>query len=270
MTRATISDDFVDRCRLVAGAATTSPVVMGAQNLVLLDASTAWRFPLRRAGCASLGEMADRMAVAGGLGLGVPPVTAVVPGPPGYGHLELARVSGTPLLTALAQGDDVELAVEQALTRLRRTRASQWPFPQLDWVDMWLNFCATARRHRRELPHEDAGRLIAAADRAAAVARDAPIRVVHGDLASDNIMVGADGHLAGILDWDAAVVGDPAIDAAAVLHVVPAEVSRRLQSRHPWLRRDLRRWDAYRDTWELQNLMWKLGLTPPLWAGTGR
>jgi aminoglycoside phosphotransferase (APT) family kinase protein len=45
---------------------------------------------------------------------------------------------------------------------------------------------------------------------------EVPARLVHGDLGGSNVHFGADGKLAGVLDWDMAVLSDPAIDAALV------------------------------------------------------
>jgi aminoglycoside phosphotransferase (APT) family kinase protein len=90
-----------------------------------------------------------------------------------------------------------------------------------------------------------------------------PLRIVHGDLASDNIMVAADGGLAGILDWDGAILGDPAIDTAAALHVLDPGQRDAVLEAHPNLADDMRRWVVYRETWTLQNLLWKEGLMPP-------
>lgn len=45
---------------------------------------------------------------------------------------------------------------------------------------------------------------------------EVPARLVHGDLGGGNVHFGADGRLTGVLDWDMAVLSDPAIDAALV------------------------------------------------------
>lgn len=43
---------------------------------------------------------------------------------------------------------------------------------------------------------------------------EAPVRLVHGDLGGSNVHFGEDGRLTGVLDWDMAILSDPAIDAA--------------------------------------------------------
>lgn len=45
---------------------------------------------------------------------------------------------------------------------------------------------------------------------------DVPPRLVHGDLGGPNVHFGEDGKLVGVLDWDLAILSDPAIDAALV------------------------------------------------------
>ncbi len=45
---------------------------------------------------------------------------------------------------------------------------------------------------------------------------EVPARLVHGDLGGSNVHFGADGKLTGVLDWDLAILSDPAIDAALV------------------------------------------------------
>jgi aminoglycoside phosphotransferase (APT) family kinase protein len=45
---------------------------------------------------------------------------------------------------------------------------------------------------------------------------EVPARLVHGDLGGSNVHFGEDGKLTGVLDWDMAILSDPAIDAALV------------------------------------------------------
>jgi Phosphotransferase enzyme family len=45
---------------------------------------------------------------------------------------------------------------------------------------------------------------------------EVPTRLVHGDLGGSNVHFGEDGKLTGVLDWDLAILSDPAIDAALV------------------------------------------------------
>ena len=65
-----------------------------------------------------------------------------------------------------------------------------------------------------------------------------PDALVHGDLSGSNIHWSPDGKLLGILDWDLAMPGDPALDAAlmswhgweTVRRAVPAETYRRART----------------------------------------
>jgi aminoglycoside phosphotransferase (APT) family kinase protein len=45
---------------------------------------------------------------------------------------------------------------------------------------------------------------------------EVPAMLVHGDLGGSNVHFGEDGKLTGVLDWDMAILSDPAIDAALV------------------------------------------------------
>ncbi len=45
---------------------------------------------------------------------------------------------------------------------------------------------------------------------------EVPGRLVHGDLGGSNVHFGENGKLTGVLDWDMAILSDPAIDAALV------------------------------------------------------
>ncbi|GAA4079067.1 phosphotransferase family protein [Nonomuraea soli] len=45
---------------------------------------------------------------------------------------------------------------------------------------------------------------------------EVPARLVHGDLGGGNVHFGKDGKLVGVLDWDMAILSDPAIDGALV------------------------------------------------------
>jgi hypothetical protein len=260
---------FADRCRAHIEVCVNTPVtaIDGAQHLVLVGDSQVWRFPRHPQDCARITEMAERIERAAPLG--APRVLAVVPGEPGECHLILSRIAGTSLLRARASGRPVGRAILAALRRLRGTSESDWPFPQVGWAQMWSGFAAMAQARADRLPPEQAASLLAGAHAAAAMAAAAPLRIVHGDLASDNIMVAADGGLAGILDWDGAILGDPAIDTAAALHVLDPGQRDAVLEAHPNLADDMRRWVVYRETWTLQNLLWKEGLMPPLWGGTG-
>jgi len=50
--------------------------------------------------------------------------------------------------------------------------------------------------------------------------------VTHGDLAPEHVLVGPDGELAGVLDWEELAVDDPVLDLAWLLHARPADGER--------------------------------------------
>ena len=52
--------------------------------------------------------------------------------------------------------------------------------------------------------------------------------LVHGDLGPEHLLVDDSGHLAGIIDWEDASVGDPAIDFAGLWRSTGAQVTRRI------------------------------------------
>lgn len=49
----------------------------------------------------------------------------------------------------------------------------------------------------------------------------APRALIHGDCSSNHVLVSDDGRLAGVIDWADAMVGDPALDFAAILDDYP-------------------------------------------------
>ncbi len=54
--------------------------------------------------------------------------------------------------------------------------------------------------------------------------------LTHGDLGPAHVLVGADGDLAGIIDWEEAAIGDPAWDFAWWLHEMPLQAGRALSA----------------------------------------
>ena len=68
--------------------------------------------------------------------------------------------------------------------------------------------------------------------------------LVHGDLGCGHLLAGADGHLAGVIDWGDALIADPAYDLAALLANCPSGFAQRVieayegpASRDPDMRR---------------------------------
>jgi aminoglycoside 2''-phosphotransferase len=52
--------------------------------------------------------------------------------------------------------------------------------------------------------------------------------LIHGDLGPEHVLVGPDGDLAGVLDWEEAAIGDPAWDFAWWLHELSGPAERAL------------------------------------------
>jgi aminoglycoside phosphotransferase (APT) family kinase protein len=71
------------------------------------------------------------------------------------------------------------------------------------------------------LPGVDRGVMAAAADRLASVADaldDQPTTLIHGDLHPENVLVGDDGRLTGVIDFEWARAGPPDLDLDILLH----------------------------------------------------
>lgn len=256
---------LVEDCRATAAGVgvVDALVVPGAQNLVLLAGDRVLRFPRKAADAARIEEIAARHQIACTLGLAPRPPVRAVAGPVGVAHLELARIDGTPLPDVLASGDvDLSVVAESLARNLAATRlvrAEQWPFAQRDWVGVWAELPRRARRFGGLLPAAALPRWLAAAEAAADVAASAPLGLLHGDLQGGNVLVGTDDSVTTVLDWDSALIGDPAMDTAAALHDFPAGVRAELVARHDWLAADDERFAAYRATWELQAALWQAG-----------
>lgn len=253
-------ETLIRRCLDTVGL--PDPVaVVGAQNVVVVGSERVWRFPRRDP--SAVHDHAARYTAARALGLGAPEVLGVVSGDVGTAHVVLRRLAGTPLLTARVR--QAAPGVSEALERLRSAQRWNWnPWP---WTDLWRRLSAVTEQHAESLSRPSA--MITAARRAAEVAATAPLSVLHGDLASDNLLIADDGGFAGLLDWDSAVLGDPAMDTAAVLHVLsPADVAQ-VRRMLPTVDEDLRRFDVYAATWPLQDELWRLGLMPLRADGTG-
>ncbi len=83
------------------------------------------------------------------------------------------------------------------------------------WRDHLLRYNAGAEAWTLRLPPADAAltaRALAEIERLAAAAESAH-GLVHGDLGGANLIVDGD-EVTGVIDWDRALVGDPAYDAA--------------------------------------------------------
>lgn len=252
-------------CRATAAAMgiAVEHIEVGAQNVVLISDDVVLRFPILRRDADRISELALRHRRAAELGLRAPEVLDHADGPPGRAHLVMRRFDGLPLTAAVtrldsrkrrrALGDVIDL-----LEALRRVEAQSWPFGGQDWVSLWAGLPERLDRLAHGLPRARLRDWYSVAYQAADVAASAPLGLMHGDLQDPNVRIGGNGRLVAVLDWDSALIGDPALDTAAVLHSVGPHAPALVAS-FPWLAEDMRRFEIYRTTWELQHALWRAG-----------
>ena len=84
-------------------------------------------------------------------------------------------------------------------------------------------------------PLLDARAAKAMAERLAAFAAELQYTpaLVHCDLGLEHLLIDGDGHLAGIIDWEDASVGDPAIDFAGLWRAMGGEATGRILAAYP-------------------------------------
>ena len=228
-----------------------------------------WRFPRTEAGVSRLVLAAERTQAARALGLPAPEVLDLVPDlAPGRAHVAFRYLQGSGLTPVVLAGLD-ELArrrlcsdVAHLLRQFRSGPLSQWPGPEIGWVERWERLAEYVRVE--VFPGLDPiGRRVADADLVAAVraARGAPGGLLHGDLGSTNLLVDPiDGHLTGVLDWEGAGPGDPAVDLAAIRSTLDKDpgqppLNGLLLEQDPTLAADLARSSAYIATFALQEAL---------------
>jgi aminoglycoside phosphotransferase (APT) family kinase protein len=266
-----VDEAFVARClRTVQERGTTVTGIdqTGRHHLVVHSQGVVHRFPRKQAVCARIPELAERHRRAGDLGVGAPSVVAWHPGAPGTGHLTLQFRGGLTAEQLLPGASPAVMrrmstSVRQVLTALRRADARAWPFPDQDWRLLWAGLPGRAMTLRGSWPEDELHQWLVAAEQAADVAATAPLGLVHGDLANVNALFSTEGELVAVLDWDQAVIGDPAIDTAAMLHGLPADLVSDLVRGSPEIRADLDRFACYVDTWALQAALWSREVRPP-------
>ncbi|RKT55734.1 capreomycin phosphotransferase [Saccharothrix australiensis] len=192
----------------------------GQSHDVLLTADRVFRFPRTASAAAALPRRAALAAAVAALDLGVrvpvPSADVDLAAPVGERFLELDRVPGAPLDRVGAARVD---GVAAGFARLLRVMADRRPadVPTAD-PHRWAEFADGV--HSGLFPlMAAAGRERAERELAAVLALDhVATGLVHGDLGGENVLWDeADPpRLVGVVDWDGAVVGDPAEDLAAV------------------------------------------------------
>ena len=146
------------------------------------------------------------------------------------------------------------------LAGLRDARTAGWPGEARPWAERWTHLCSRLRGEVVPLIGDEAGtdralRQLAAAEVAAAATGDRAL--AHGDLGGENVHVDpVTGAVVGVLDWDDAAPGDPAVDLAAVrVHAEPW-LAEALLAADPSLRDLVARAEAYVGTFALQQALW--------------
>ncbi len=242
----------------------------GQRNDVVIDesAGVVRRYPRTPAALAELELSAARAAAAHARGLPAPVVIDVVAGPLGTAHLVLPLVGGvglSPAVTgALAPGGRERLVADLVglLGAMRSLDAQGWPGDPILWSERWATLGGRLRREVVPLignhpgSHLAAGQ-IAGAEEAADAAGN--LGLTHGDLGGENLHVDpGTGALLGVLDWDDAAPGDPAVDLAALrVHAEPW-LADALLIADPSLRELVARAEAYVGTFALQQALWGL------------
>lgn len=265
----------------------------GQRNDVVVDvrAGLVWRFPRYAEDLPLLAETAQRLRAVTALGI---PAPRVLGGEPtaalGRAHLVLSYVPGIALDDPAVGGLPAPARqllganLADVFRRLRRLPPGLWPGSCPDWGWLWADL---GRRAAGVLPElltpEEWARAEAALARAAATAAAAPQGLVHGDLGGVNVRLDpGTGALTGLIDWDGAVLGDPAVDVAAVAalpqavrDLAPAAaadtdgaataerharaveaVLASMLAAQPTLRDELDRFADYLATWPLQEAVW--------------
>lgn len=227
------------------------------------------RYPRYEAERASIPSLVERLDAAVSLGLPAPRVLAVAADRAlGEAHIVVGYVPGVglrdPAVARLGRAGRERVAADLAhlLGALHDADLARWPpTGGTTWQERWV----TLRRDVAELvaPHLGAaGAARAVADADAAVAAAALARtstLVHGDLGGENVRVDpVAGAVTGVLDWDSAGPGDPAVDLAALSTSLPESVMESLFDARPDLRLDVPRAQAYARTFALQDVIFGL------------
>jgi aminoglycoside phosphotransferase (APT) family kinase protein len=241
-------------------------LVRGQFADVALDrsAGVAWRFPTSERERRRLDAHVVRLTQVAALNLPVatPQVRSVrATGPLGEACIELSLIPGTRLseLRAMTAARRHRLAVElgNILRHFRRVDAGRIDIDRSDWRTEWIDL--EARVTAILLPRMSSrGRTRARGElrRATDAARGAPLTFIHGDLGGSNILVDPSrGTVTGIVDWDSARLGDPAVDVAALTGTVDVGLAEDIVRSAGVQPEELHRANAYRATFALQEAL---------------
>ena len=242
----------------------------GQRNDVVLDreAGIAWRFPRTLQALDALELSAARTSAAAAQGLPAPDVLFVVPGPLGCARIGVRLIGGvglSPAVTAALSPPGRERLVTDLgalLDGLRNASEVGWPGDPLPWAARWT---ALGDRLSREVvplleAPQDVERAVAVVGRAVDAARGAGAAgIAHGDLGGENVHLDpSSGAIVGVLDWDDAAPGDPALDLAALRAHAEPWLTAALLEQDPSLAELHARADAYLAAFPLQEALWGL------------
>ncbi|MFI6497086.1 aminoglycoside phosphotransferase family protein [Nonomuraea typhae] len=206
--------------RVMGRPAAALRLLSGEHADVVLDDATglAWRFPRHGAPVA---PPAERITLARAHGLPAPEVIEVRPD-----CLVTRLLPGAPLTPDTPLDPDAPAALLRLLAAVPAAGGTAW---RAQWHELEEE---VRRRVAPLLSPEAARRALAEAEKARQTADTAPVGFVHGDLGGANVLV-EDGRITGILDWDEAGPGDPAVDYAALSVSAPEPARRRLAVHFP-------------------------------------
>ena len=240
----------------------------GQRHDVIMDhsAGVAWRFPRTAAALTAFPTTVARTRRARTSGLPAPEVVDVVTGPLGTARMGLTLLDGTGMSREVVEplGPRARATLVHGLSALLGTLRSvepvDWPQMPTSWSDRWQLLGSRLRTDVLPLIGSDKGRLQAAShvEAAEAAASGAgTYGLTHGDLGGENVLLDPEsGELVGVLDWDDAVPGDPAVDLAAILAHAPDWLADGLFALDPSLTALARRAEAYLGTFALQQALW--------------
>lgn len=217
------------------------------RNRIVTAGDVILRYPLKEHDRADLVDHADRQQRAHDAGLPVPPVLEVQPDRP-RPYMVMARVPGVPLMEAQLSESEALRFAQDVVAFMRAMWAVDWPAADPAWPVIWQVLA-------RVVPSPQTRH-------AADIAISADLRLTHGDLSPGNLMVGDGGTLTGVIDWDAALLSDPAMDWSALLANTPESVSGHLRTLLAESAELERRAAAYIDTWGIQHDLWQAGEHP--------
>lgn len=284
--------DYAD----VLGAPVERLELLGGQRHdVVLDHAerVAWRFPRTTAALAAFPVSVARTRAAHAVGLPAPEVLALLDGPLGTARVGLRQLDGVGMSREVVDclAPDARNVLVAGLAGLLGALSSvdqvAWPDAPTDprpegsgcsggragaeptarpvcsaqaWQQGWLDLGRRLRSEVLPLIGSEPGQLAAQADIVAAETTAGSVGaygLTHADLGGANVLLEVStGAITGVLDWDDAGPGDPAVDLAAVLAHAPQWLSEAILTADPAVAAMAQRAEAYIRTFALQQALW--------------